>query len=207
MSSKALKQICAYVTGADLSSEMISVAKEVCHGLQGYDFIVSRAEEIPARKEKYDIVTAAGVIPWVEQEKFLENLNRLVQKQTYVLIYDFWVSDQMKGSEAYSIWWHDAYLKAFPKSFRREHIWTAQEVALYGFSMIDQVQYNMEYEFDCDSFINFMMIQSNVNVKIEGEGRSAKEIRKWFEQSLKAVFNQEKKKVIFKGYSWYMKSR
>ena len=32
----------------------------------------------------------------------------------------------------------------------------------------------MEYEFDRNAFIKFMMIQSNVNAKIEGEGRGEK---------------------------------
>lgn len=61
-----------------------------------------------------------------------------------------------------------------------------------------------EYEFDQDAFIEFMMIQSNVNVKIEGEGKNILDVREWFEQSLEPVFRGEKRTVIFTGYSWYM---
>ena len=205
LSSKALKQICEHVTGIDISQEMIAVAREVCGDSQEYDFFVSSAEEIPPAKEKYDIVTAAGVIQWINRENFLRNLRKIISKRGYILIYDFCISDRMKDSETYSEWWHNAYLKKFPKPFRNESVWTRQDVEPYQFSMIDQVQYEMEYQFDMESFIKFMMIQSNVNAKIEGEGRNIEEVRKWFEQSLKSVFHNRQKTAIFTGYSWYMK--
>lgn len=112
----------------------------------------------------------------------------------------------MRDSKTYSDWWHNAYLKEFPKPFRNESVWSADDVNCCQFSMLDQVQYEMEYQFDRESFIKFMMIQSNVNAKIEGEGRSIEDVRKWFEQSLAAIFDTERKTVIFTGYSWYMKA-
>ena len=64
----------------------------------------------------------------------------------------------------------------------------------------------MEYEFDRNAFIKFMMIQSNVNAKIEGEGRGEKQVREWFETTLTPIFGNEKKILIFKGYSWYLQN-
>ena len=81
LSSKALKQICGHVTGTDSSPEMITVAREVCKDSQGYDFFVSSAEEIPPAKEKYDIVTAAGVIQWINRDNFLKNLRCILREQ------------------------------------------------------------------------------------------------------------------------------
>lgn len=206
LSSRALRRICNHVTGADLSSEMIAVAREACKPEQEYEFIVSKAEELPAPREKYDIVTGAGVIPWVDRDAFLNNLKSVIQEHGYVFLYDFWISDQMKGSGNYSAWWHDAYLKEFPKPFRDESIWTQRDVAPYGFSMLDQVTYELEYEFDRASFIRFMMLQSNVSAKIEGGEKSLEEVQKWFETSLATVFGGERKTLIFTGYSWYMKA-
>lgn len=208
LSSKALREICSHVTGADISAKMIEAAKEVCADRQGYDFIVSKAEEIPAVAGGYDIVTAAGVIQWVERGVFLRNLKKIMNEHGYVIIYDFGISDKMKGSrsEKYFSWWHHAYLEEFPRPSRNEHIWTKDDVRPYGFSMLRQVSHEMEYEFDMEAFIRFMMIQSNVNAKIEGEGRSTEEVQKWFEQSLAPVFQEEKKVFIFSGYSWYIKA-
>ena len=49
-----------------------------------------------------------------------------------------------------------------------------------------------------------MMIQSNVNAKIEGGSRSVRAVREWFEQSVEPLFHGERRTVIFTGYSWYM---
>ena len=204
LSSKALKMICRHVTGTDISKEMINVAREVCASAEEYDFLVSKAEELPEFGTKFDIVTAAGVVQWVDRDLFLKKLGHVMSDHSYLLVYDFCISDKMKDCPAYTAWWHDAYLKEFPRPFRNESVWTEEDVAPYGFLMKDQIQHEIEYEFDQDSFIEFMMIQSNVNARIEGGGNSIKNVRKWFEQSTAPLFQGEKRTVIFTGYSWYM---
>lgn len=204
LSSKALKTICRHVTGTDISKEMITVAREVCTNTEEYDFFVSSAEELPEFYRKFDIVTAAGVVQWVNRDLFLKNMNSVMSDHSYLLIYDFWISDKMKGCPAYTTWWHDVYLREFPRPFRDESVWTKEDVARYGFLMKDQIQHEMEYEFDQDSFIEFMMIQSNVNARIEGGKNSVKTVREWFEQSTAPFFHGEKRTAIFGGYSWYM---
>lgn len=206
LSCKALRQICYNITGADISSEMISVAREVCGGLSGFDFLVSRAEEIPRAEKKYDIVTVAGVVPWIDRDRFLKNLSNIIKNGCYVLLYDFCISDKMKDCEAYAQWWHRKYLRNFPKPFRNEAVWTGCDVEPYRFLMMDQVRYELEYEFELESFIKFMMLQSNVSAKIEGEGWDILEVQRWFEQSLGTIFNDERRTLIFTGYSWYMKA-
>lgn len=207
LSSKALKMICSYVTGTDISKEMIAVANEVCGHAKGYDFIVSRAEQLPSFDQKFDIATAAGVVQWVEKDLFLKNLAALMDEHGYVLIYDFAISDKMKNCDPYTLWWHDVYLKEFPKPFRNEDVWTKEDAARFGFVMLGQPRYEMEYEFDEESFIEFMLIQSNVNAKIEGEGRDIAAVREWFRQSAAPFFNSEKRIIFFTGYSWYLQRR
>ena len=204
LSTKALKMICRHVTGVDISEEMIAVAKEVCGDTQGYDFRVGRAEELPDFDRKFDVVTAAGVVQWVDQALFLKGLKERIREHGALLVYDFGISDRMKDCDAYTRWWHDAYLREFPKPFRNESVWTETEVAQYGFLMRNQIPCELEYEFDLDSFIEFMMIQSNVNAKIEGEGRAAGNIYEWFRHSAEPLFQGEKRTLIFTGYSWYM---
>lgn len=204
LSSKALKMICRHVTGSDISGEMIAVAREMCGDQEGYDFIVSRAEELPDFEKKFDIVTAAGVVQWIHRAPFLEKLRDIMEEHGYLLIYDFCISDQMKGYPGFTSWWHECYLKEFPRPFRDESVWTGEDVARYGFLMRNQIRYELEYEFDLDSFIEFMMIQSNVNARIEGEGRCAREISGWLRRSVQPLFHEEKRTLIFTGYSWYM---
>lgn len=216
LSTKALKIICEKVIGSDISPEMIAVAKEVCGMDNDISFIVSKAEDIQgtlSEKDiisqadiipKMDIVTVAGAIQWIDRVDFLKAMKNIMKEHGYLLIYDFAISDKMLQNESYTRWWNEEYLKEFPKPFRNEHIWTKEEVSEYGFSMLNQITYEMEYEFDLESFIEFMMIQSNVNAKIEGEGRAIEEVAEWFHRTLKKVFVNPKETLVFKGYSWYL---
>ena len=204
LSSRALKQICRRVTGADISPNMVETARELYGNEPGYEFIVSNAEEIHAPHGKYDIATGAGVIQWVDREPFLQNLQKIMCRHGYVVIYDFSISDQMEHNTAYTDWWHNAYLKGFPKPYRDETVWTGENVAPFGFSMLRQVQYEMRYTFDMDTFLDFMMIKSNVNAKIRENGAKEEKIRKWFRETLSPVFNGEKQILLFTGYSWYL---
>ena len=61
LSTKALKLICEKVTGTDISSEMINICKET-YDDKLFNFYVAKAEETKIPEERYDIITAAGVI-------------------------------------------------------------------------------------------------------------------------------------------------
>ena len=205
LSAKALKMICRNVTGTDISPEMIAVAQEIC-GEEGYTFFPCKAEEVPHPAVPYDIVTAAGVVQWVDRDAFLRNLHRIMCPDGEVLIYDFCISDRMAGCEAYTAWWHEQYLKEFPKPYRNEQVWTQADVEPAGFRMVKQIPLELSYEFDLDAFVKFMMIQSNVNVKIESNERSTDQVRQWFYETLADIFASGKQTAIFTGYSWYLQN-
>lgn len=203
LSTKGLKLICDKVTGTDISEEMVLAAREMCPE-KDYTFFVSKAEDVPKPDNLYDIVTAAGVINWVDEEAFLKNLRQIMRKEGILVIYDFWISDRMKDVPEYTDWFHEEYLKSFPKPPRKENVWKKEDVEPYGFQMLKQSSYHMGYDFDRDSFIKFMMIQSNVNAKIEGKERTVEEVKDWFEQSLQDIFSAKKRTLFFEAYSWYI---
>lgn len=203
LSTKALKSICQKVIGTDISPEMIRVAKEVCGQDKDIEYLVSSAEDLKI-KEKIDIVTAAGAVQWIDRERFLFNMKRIIKEKGYLFIYDFAISDEMIGNPAYTEWWYEQYLKEFPRPYRNESVWKTEDVIPYGFIMKEQAALNMEYYFDMESFIDFMMIQSNVNTKIDKEGRKEEEVQRWFKQTLSPVFQGQEQRLVFKGYSWYL---
>lgn len=75
LSTRALKLICKKVIGTDIAESMIEVCQQLYKDTN-YSFYVSKAEENDIPSRKYDIVTAAGVINWVDREKFLKNMIR-----------------------------------------------------------------------------------------------------------------------------------
>lgn len=202
LSTKALKMLCDQVTGTDISAEMIEAAKAL-YQPPAYTFYQSGAEEIKEPCSSFDIVTAAGVTGWIEEERFLRNLRPMMKDGGVLLIYDFWITDKMKGSTGYTDWWHNSYLRDFPKPPRKENIWGGDFTAPFGFELKRRRDYCMEYGFDKDAFVRFMMLQSNVNAQIDEKGRNQEEIRNWFLDTLDPIFENEGKVLIFEGYYWY----
>lgn len=210
LSTKALKAICTNVIGTDISPEMINVAREVCDQDRAITYRISSAEDLTVSAlaaSSIDIVTAAGAIQWIDQDPFLSNMHQLMKPDGYLLIYDFAISDTMLENPAYTDWWHNQYLMEFPKPYRNESIWKSEDVAPYGFNMISQIDLTMEHLFDLKAFIKFMMIQSNVNAKLENGERMQEDVYQWFHKTLSPIFQDKTQRLIFKGYSWYLQNK
>lgn len=80
LSTKALHLICDRVTGTVYQNKC-SVCKEEYKNNKAYTFYRAKAEETKEPAEKYDIVTAAGMVNWVDRDLFLENMGHALQDQ------------------------------------------------------------------------------------------------------------------------------
>lgn len=204
LSTKALRMICNQVTGTDISNEMVQAANAL-YTDKGYSFKQSKAEEIEAAPDTFDIVTAAGVINWIDESKFLPLLGKIMKKDGILLIYDFWITDEMEGKRGFTDWYQKQYLASFPKPPRKENIWTEEDVKPFHFRISAQENYKVSYSMDKEQFIRFMLLQSNVIAQVEEKGNSLDEVKKWFEKTLMPYFeNDKKEKLIFEGYNWYL---
>ena len=83
-------------------------------------------------------------------------------------------------------------------------MWKQENLKGY-FVMDKQINYDMFYEFTMAEFIDFMMIQSNVNAKIENGEMTECEVRAWMRESLSDIFQDQTRTLYFAGYNWYLK--
>ena len=206
LSTKALRLICDKVTGTDIAESMIEVCDEIYGTDPSYSFYVAKAEETKIPNKKYDIITAAGCINWVDEKKFMTNMAQVLDDNGLVVIYDFGITDRMVGNDDYNRWYRDEYLIRFPKPPRKESKWNQSDL-VDGFVMEKQTEYDMEYSFTLDKFVDFMMIQSNVNAQIESGRVSADKVRKWMIESLTPVFDGRERQLVFYGYSWHIRKK
>ena len=204
LSTKALRIICDKVTGTDIATAMVEVCEELYGNDKSYSFYVAGAEETKIPEEKYDIVTAAGCINWVDEKKFMANMTEVLKDDGVIVIYDFGITDRMVGNDDYTRWYQNEYLKRFPKPPRKENKWTQADLS-EGFIMEKQTEYDMQYSFGIGAFVDFMLIQSNVNAQIECGNIRADQARNWMTESLSPIFGEEEKQLIFYGYSWYIR--
>ena len=202
LSAKALRLICDHVTVTDISQEMISACMDTCNA-SGFTFYAAKAEETALSETPYDIVTAGGVINWVDKDKFLKNMDLVTAENALLIIYDFWISDKMSGNNAYTEWFHNLWLTNFPKPPRKEDVWRQSDMPA-EFVIKKQVTYQMQHSFSLESFIRFMMTQSNVNSQIQAHHRTEAEIYGLMEQTLSPIFHGTDQTLIFDAYSWYI---
>lgn len=205
LSTKALRQVCDRVTGTDISEEMVRAASAL-YTEPEYSFVQAGAEEIGAAPDTYDIVTAAGVINWIDEKRFLPRMAGVMKKGGILLIYDFWISGRMAGKPAFTEWYEKEYLVQFPKPFCKERIWTKEDTEAFHFALLCQETYSMEWEMSMEEFVRFILLQSNVIAQVEEKGRDIEEVRRYFAESVQPYFGSAaKEKLIFDGYSWYLR--
>ena len=198
LSTKALKLICNKVTGTDRSEEMVHICKTQYEASE-FTFYTAKAEETETPQISYDIVTAAGVVDWVDKNRFLVNMKLVMSQNAPLIIYDFWISDKMLGNSAYTDWYQNQYLANFPKPPRNETVWEQEDIQP-GFSLIKQTVCEMPYDFVMDSFIRFMMTQTNINSKIESGYMTEEEVTDWMRETLSPIFRGRRQTLIFDGY-------
>lgn len=208
LSTRALGEICNHVTGTDISEEMIQAATALQEE-EKYTFRISRAEDIFENADAlgeaaYDIITAAGVMNWVDETEFLPSAYKMLCEQGILLIYDFWISDKMKDNDKYTKWWKEEYLTHFPKPPRKEEKWTEEMVQPYALHIVAQEDYTLECEMDKEQFIRFMLLQSNVIAQVEKGKMDIEEVRQWFEKTVSPFWEAGIKTLYFAGYSWYI---
>ena len=110
----------------------------------------------------------------------------------------------MVQNNEYTKWYQKKYLAKFPKPYRKENVWKQNDLTK-SFVMEKQTEYNLRYVFGKDDFVDFMMIQSNVNEAIEKGQISVQEAREWIREGLQEIFNNEKRTLVFEGYNWYIR--
>ena len=205
LSTRALRILCDHVTGTDISSEMIAVCRNIYKD-SSYTFYVSKAEENEIPIVPYDIITAAGVINWIDKDLFLDNAEKVLNNNGLIVVYDFWITDRMDEMPEYTEWYQEKYLKKFPRPYRKETVWKQDDLT-DAFKIENKITYNLTYDFSLDEFIDFMMIQSNVNEKIERGLFSVEEVRNWMVSNLQPIFNGNNKTLIFEGYNLYIRKK
>lgn len=207
LSSKALRLVCDHVTGTDISAEMVQAAAAL-YTDESFTFLQCKAEELDETLGSFDIVTAAGVINWVDETIFLPALEKMMEPNGILLIYDFGITDEMEGNANFTDWYREQYLAMFPKPPRKENVWTEADVSPYHFHIMAQDNYKTGFPMDKEQFIRFMLLQSNVIAQVEEKGKTLTDVKKWFENTLTPYFEDNKKEnLIFAGYNWYLQKQ
>lgn len=200
MSSLALLEIADNVVGVDSSEAMINSAIQN----DNIQYFHCTAEQMPFDR-KFDLVTLAGSINWIDRGRFFSEARRVLKDENYVVIYDNDILGIMQEDKRFEGWYSDEFSGRFPRPPRDESPLLKEEAMEYGFEFEKTEDYTNPIQFDLNSFIKYLFTLSNITSVPEHEAGRAAHIQEWLNGALAPFFAFSRKTIIFGGYIWYLK--
>ncbi|MEM9832725.1 MAG: class I SAM-dependent methyltransferase [Bacteroidota bacterium] len=192
-STYPLQRIAKEIVGIDVSAKMLAQTKAT----ESIKFIHASAESLPFPKRYFDLVTVGMAFHWFKQTAFLNEVNRVLKQDGWLVIYNSWMTNRMKNCEAFSIWVKDQYLERYSSPKRGQPI--AQEEA-FG-SLVKQGEESFEEAITMNKYqlLNYLTTQSNITRVLDEESETLSEIRTWLEAELSSFYSTESQQTIIFG--------
>jgi len=200
LSTTPLAAIARRMVGIAAALDMIIAAAPA----PGISFLVSSAEDPPFADGTFDLITVCGAINWIDRQRFLPQDRRLLHAAVTVVIYDGADLASMVDNDGLARWHRDTWLLRLPRPPRNERPLPDDQARRYGFSLDTVEDYVLEWPFTLDSYLAFLLTQSNVTHAVERRGESAADIESWLRRDLHPLFAGQQQRLRFGGYMWYL---
>ncbi len=196
LSTQALLAIAEKVYGTDNSAEMLSQA------LQSDKIIYSlaSAESQDFDDNEFDIITVGSGVHWFKIDAFLEEANRILKKEGWLVIYDNFFLSEMENVESFSLWYPETYLNKFPSPPRNNNYeWNSSNPGLNNFKIIGQEKYTNAVEFTKEELISYFTTQSNITSAVEKGEADYLAIEEWLNKELSPFFDNQNLRTLHFG--------
>lgn len=197
LSTKALSEIVNNAYGTDLSDEMLKNA--ILDDKIIYQNSV--AENQPFSNDYFDIITVCSGIHWFNIDNFLEEANRLLKKDSWLILYDNFFISEMEDTPDFNNWYQDIYLKKFPAPKRNNNYdWSDDNIRNKKFSNYFEQKYKNPISFSKKDLIIYFTTQSNITYVVENRNENYSIIEKWLDEELSKFYSNENEiKTIYFG--------
>lgn len=159
-------------------------------------YVAATAERLPLADHTAEIMTAAGVLDWVDADLFLPEAARVLVPGGWLVVYDIGERGWIEGVPDFDAW-HQRFQQRFPKPPRRA---VPMEGGRYGFGPAHRELYELNITFRLDDYIGFSMTQSNVTAAVEHRGEPEDGVRAWLSETLEPCFAGAERSIGFGGY-------
>jgi len=193
LSTRALRLLATHVLGTDISAGMLTNAEEA----PGVRYALAPAEQQPVQSESQDIVTISSAFHWLDAEKFLNEVKRVLKPGGPLVVYENGFSGQMVGHPDFSTWLHEVKLRRFPSPARRKKF-SLEEVP-QRFEAVANESYENEVNFTAAGLVEYFLTQSNVIAKVEAGETTFEEARIWLSEHVLRFFTGGQGRFRFVG--------
>lgn len=136
-STVALKEIATEIVGVDVSSAMLSMAKPEPR----IQYVQAPAEALPFPAGSFNLITTALALHWFDHDRFLNEANRVLADDGWLIIYNnsFW--GRMVGNEDFQEWFREKYLNRYPTPQRNSQPISHEQWKSHGFRFVHEETY------------------------------------------------------------------
>lgn len=185
LSTKALSEISDNVFGTDISSEMLKYAKRTGK----INYLLAKAEQLPFAENEFDLITVSSGVHWFDVDSFLEEANRVLKQQAWLIIYDNYFISEMPEVEEFRNWFPKVYLPKYPSPPRNNlYEWTNQNLNPKNFNLISSDEFKNPVSFTIKQLVYYFTTQSNITAAVENEKTNYREIEIWLTEELSEFF-------------------
>ena len=163
-------------------------------------FAAGAAEAIPVRDGSIDLISAAGALNYAALPEFFHEADRVLAPDGMVLVYDFSPGRAFPDSPALEEWFSE---------FERRYPWPVSEALVLDpaylaecnprFTVTQHEKFEIGIALEFEFYIDYMMTETNVAAAIR-QGTPEDEIRMWCGDTLRGVFREVEREVLFRGY-------
>ena len=200
LSCVALTDLAERVVGTDTSAEMLAEAPS--H--RAIEYLRCPAEALGVPAKEFDLLTVSSAFHWFDRPPFLREARRVLRGPAWMVIYNNGFGG-MKV-DGFNEWNQETYVKTFPTPPRNTLPFTDEEAIQAGFQFLGREKYQNSVRWAKDTFIDYLVTQSNVIAVVEDGTRGIDEVREFLSQELSRFFPAEDavQTFGFGGPIWYL---
>lgn len=201
LSTRPLALLAQEVVGLEPGVEMLAWTPASAPGAR---FVAASAESLPFRVAAFDLITAAGALNYVNLDRFFPEAARVLSPSGILAVYDFSPGRSFPESGALDTWFGEFTCRyPWPPAEARElNPSILTEIAL-GFHLDGRDDFEIPLTLSPQFYLDYMMTETNVAFA-ERRGIPHEEIQDWCAQTLRPVFADQPRTVLFRGYIAYL---
>ena len=171
-------------------------------------YVAGAAEALPLVAGYFDLVTVSSAFHWLERERFLAEVRRVLVDAGWLVVYDNFFGAQMEGAPAFNAWIRGMYLSRFPTPPRPRTTFGPDEAARHGFRFAGQELYQNPVVFSAERRVDYLVTQTNVIAAVEGGREPLADVRQWLREGVEPLFaDRPEASFPFSGPIWYLQKQ
>ena len=189
MSTVALAEHSRHVLGADVSPEMMRVARRA----PSVSYCFAQAERLPLAAASIDAVTCCSGVHWFDQGRFFAELRRVLRPGGWVGLYDHYFMRVRACPEFRG--WVESLFQQFPLPPRGTQVGAPETEVPDGFELVADETFDDDIEMTQDEFVDYQLTVSHCVAAVE-RGTPRTEVRDWLMNSTTPLFAGETSKTV-----------